>query len=80
MHPGTLIMEINVVLNNISDNFYFDYEVVKSNLTEQFFLNHTNKLKIFYYHKNNMLRLVDFCGLLICYSMTFNLSIGKNSA
>ena len=30
--------------------------------------------------KKNMLRQVDFCGLLICYSMTFKLSMGKNSA
>ena len=37
MHPGKLIMGINVVLNNISGNFYFDHKAARSNLTEQFF-------------------------------------------
>ena len=32
-----LIMEINVIQNEISDNFYFDHKAVKSNLTELFF-------------------------------------------
>jgi len=30
--------------------------------------------------KKNIVRQVDFCGRLICYSMTFKLSTGKNSA
>ena len=46
MHPGRLIMQINVVQNYISDNFYFDHKIVRTNLTEIFFLTHTNKLKI----------------------------------
>ena len=37
MHPVKLIMDINVVLNNISDNFYSDYKAnvstIKSNKT-----------------------------------------------
>ena len=37
MHPGRLIMGINVVLNDISENFYFDHKAVQSNLTELFF-------------------------------------------
>ena len=28
MNPGRFIMEINVVQNDISDNFYFDYKAV----------------------------------------------------
>ena len=34
MHPARLIMEINIVQNGISDNFYFDNKAVQSNLTE----------------------------------------------
>ena len=30
--------------------------------------------------KKNVLRQVDFCGLLICFSVTFKLSMGKNLA
>ena len=37
IHPGRLIMNINVVQNDISDNFYFDHKAVQSNLTELFF-------------------------------------------
>ena len=37
MHPVKLIMDINVVLNNNSDNFYSDYKAnvstIKSNKT-----------------------------------------------
>ena len=29
MHPGRLIMVINIVYNDISDNFYFDYKAVQ---------------------------------------------------
>ena len=29
MHPGRLIMDINNVLNDISDNFYFDHKAVQ---------------------------------------------------
>ena len=32
MQPGRFIVEINIVYNYISDNFYFDNEVVQSNL------------------------------------------------
>ena len=28
MHPGRLIMKIDIVYNYISDNFYFDYKAV----------------------------------------------------
>ena len=31
MHPERLIMEINIVYNYISDNFYFDHKAVQSN-------------------------------------------------
>ena len=34
MHPGRLIMDINVVQNDISDKFYFDYKAVQLNLTK----------------------------------------------
>jgi len=34
MDPGRLIMEINVVQNDISDDFYFGNKAVQSNLTE----------------------------------------------
>ena len=30
MHPGRLIMEINIVKNDISDNFYLDYKAIQS--------------------------------------------------
>ena len=46
MHPGRLIMDINVVLNDISEKFYFDNKAVQSNLTKLLFLNLMNKLKI----------------------------------
>ena len=46
IHPGRLIIEINVVQNDISDNFYSIHKVVQSNLTELFCLNLMNKLKI----------------------------------
>ena len=46
MHSGRLIMWINVVQNEISDNFYPDHKAVKLNLTKLFFLNLMNKLKI----------------------------------
>ena len=46
MHPERLIMDINVVQNDISDNFNSDYKAVQTNLTELFFLNLMNKLKI----------------------------------
>ena len=29
MHPGRLIMEVNIVYNDISDNFYFEYKAVQ---------------------------------------------------
>ena len=48
MHPGTLIIEINVVQYDISDNFYFNHKAVESNLTELFFLNLMNILKTFF--------------------------------
>ena len=41
MHPGRLIMVINV-----SDNFYSYYKAVESNLPELFFSNLMNKFKI----------------------------------
>ena len=37
VHPRKLIITINVVQNDISDNLYFDYKAEKSNLTELFF-------------------------------------------
>ena len=54
MHPRRLIMEINYVINEISDNFYSDYKAVRSNLTELFFQTLMNKLKItiFNFKKN----------------------------
>ena len=48
MHHGRFIIEINVVQNDISDNFYFDHKAVQSNLTELFFLNLMNKFKTFF--------------------------------
>ena len=33
---GRLIMKVNVVQNDISDNFYFEHKAVRSNLTEFF--------------------------------------------
>ena len=38
MHPGRLVVDINVVQNEISDNSHFDHKAVGSNLTEVFFL------------------------------------------
>ena len=37
MYPERLIIDIYVVQNDISGNFYFDYKVVQSNQTELFF-------------------------------------------
>ena len=45
VHPRKLIMKIKVV-NDISDNFYFDHKAVRSNLTELFFKTLMNKWKI----------------------------------
>ena len=45
MHPGRLIIEINVK-NDISDDFYFDYKAVQSNLTKKIISNLRHKLKI----------------------------------
>ena len=36
VHPGRLIMVINIIKNYISDNFYSDYKAVRSNLTVLF--------------------------------------------
>ena len=45
--------------------------------------NQLQKLEVFIHEKRptkNMLCQMDFYGLLICYSMTVKLSMGKNSA
>ena len=61
MHPERLIMKINVVQNNISDNFYFDDKAVRSNLTELFFKTLMNKLKITIFNskKSSHERILD---------------------
>ena len=46
MHPREFIMELKVVHNVVSDNFYFDYKAVRLNLTELFFQSLLNKLKL----------------------------------
>ena len=46
MHPRELIMVINLVQNEISDNFYADYKAAQSNVTELYILNLMNKFKI----------------------------------
>ena len=81
MHLGRLIMDINVVYNNISDNFYSDYKAVQSNLTVYFDCTSTNCKNLkFSSVKKGQKKYVASSGLLICYSMTFKLSMGKNSA
>ena len=45
MHAGRLIIDINIVQNDIYDNFYSDHKAVQSNLTELFFLNLMNRLR-----------------------------------
>ena len=141
MHPGRLIMEVNIVYYDISDKFYLDQNtMIKSEIAVRFVISwnfwnlenfddsweendasrkvdHRNqccfkmtflitfisiiklcnqiwqsilpvlvptaKIRSFYPRKKakkNMLRQVDICGLMICYSMTFKLSMGKNSA
>ena len=84
MHFQELVMEINVVQNNISDNFYFDYKAAQSNLTVYFACTSTNckNLKFLSVKKGQkyMSRQADFWGLFICYSRIFKLSMGKNLA
>ena len=48
MNTGRFIIEINVFLNDISDNIYSDHKAVQSNLTELFFVNLMNKLISFF--------------------------------
>ena len=45
MHPGRLIMDINNVLNDISDNFYFDYKAVKFEYKAVFYFRRKKKKK-----------------------------------
>ena len=80
MHRGRLIIEINVVKNYISDNFYFDHKVVLSNLMKLFFLNLMNTLKIMIYPLFGDFPTVDISGFWTWYSMESDPSIVKKSA
>ena len=64
MHPGRLMIEINVVQNDIFDNFDFDHKAVQSNLTELLFLNLMNKLKTFF---SGFPTIVELQYLNTCY-------------
>ena len=44
MHLATLIMDINIAQNDITDNFYLDHKAVLSSQTEYIFNFFMNKL------------------------------------